>query len=88
MQVTPKKAPPPLRKAPPVVGPIASSGVFSTRTFVGDEEVGQSAATSMREEAAPGQTDVRLTGLVSGSVRRKAEAEAKLKVMVPVPAQV
>ena len=77
MRVTPKKAPPPTGKAPPVVGPIASSGVFSTRTFVGDEEVSQSTATTMREEAAPGQTDVQLTGLVSGLARRKAEAEAK-----------
>ena len=72
MQVPPIKAPPPLRKAHPVVGRIAISGVFTTRMFHGDEEVDHSAAASMREEAAPGQTDVCLTGLVSGSARRKA----------------
>ena len=79
MRVAPKKAPTPPGRAPPVVEPVASSGVFTTRMFVGDKEVAQSAAATMREEAAPGQTDVRLTGLVSGSARRKAEAEAKSK---------
>ena len=75
MRVAPKKAPNPPGKAPSVVRPLACSGVFSTRTFVGYEEVAQSAAITIRKQAAPGQTDVRLTGLVSRSATRKAETE-------------
>ena len=78
-RVTPKKAPPAPRKASPVVGPPLSSGVFTTRTFRANEEVDQSTAALMREEAAPGQTDVHLTGLVSRSARRKAEGNLRLR---------
>ena len=58
---------------------VASSLNFTTRAFRGDDEITPSAAEEMREDAPPGKTDVRLTGLVSGSAKRKAEAEAKLK---------
>ena len=75
----PKKAPTPLGGVPPGSKPIASSIGFTTRTFVGDKEVTTSTTATMREEAPPGKTDVRLTGLVSGSARRKADAEAKSK---------
>ena len=81
--MTPKKAPALPREVSPVVGPIASSGIFSTRTFRADEEIDHTTAESMREVAAPGQTDVRLSGLVSGSAKKKATGN--VTVTVPNP---
>ena len=74
---SPEKAPSPLVEAPPVKKPVASSLGFSTRTFRGDLEISSSAAEAMEEEAPEGKTDCRITGLISGSARRKAEADAK-----------
>ena len=73
----PEMAPSPPVQVPPVANPIASSRNFSTLTFRGDNEISPSAAEAIEGEAPEGKTNYRIKGLVSGSARRKAEAEAK-----------
>ena len=65
--------PSPLVRPPPAAEPVASSSEITVRAFRDDEEI----SPSTPREGDKKKADYRITGIISGSAKRRAEAEAK-----------